>query len=291
MELKGRFSDLRIVQFATTEKSAIEWANTHTWQLNASTEHNIRLIVSKLQGPWKMLPFFFESEGAKLRGIRCDVHLNSSFTPWRQVLVDCITAYRRHFPTWNAANRQGVLVNFHELDPIRFPDEYVLEARAARNFRFVIQRRLFGVGMNTILAVIGDNVRAETDWEFTGEPPLVETIASPIWTNAPHTQLGYDTNSCHGYMLGPAGDDNELSSLPQSHRVGQAGFDALCDDVPFLAARFGPGGHKQPAMHPILAYERRWQVRAKDLHECLASASWRALMACDCGAGMHDANF
>ena len=60
MEFHGRFGDVKIVQFSTTEKLALDWANTYVYQTNASTEHNIRILLAKLQGPHKLLPFHFE---------------------------------------------------------------------------------------------------------------------------------------------------------------------------------------------------------------------------------------
>ena len=98
-----------------------------------------------------MYPFFYESEGAKLRNIRCDLQVSPNFVPWRQQLVDFLVAYRELFPAWQHAGQAIIGVNFHGLDPVVFPDEYVPEGRMARNMRFVVQRHLFGGGANTIL--------------------------------------------------------------------------------------------------------------------------------------------
>ena len=157
-------TSVKIIPFQTTEKLAIEWASTWTWQTTASTEHNIRSILSRLQGPFKLIPFVYESEGAKMRGIKANLHESASFTPWRQPLVDSLVVYRRHFPQWGAAGGQALLINFHALSPNTFADEFVPEGRAARNFRFLVQRHLFGIAMNTSLESIIDNISI-SDWE------------------------------------------------------------------------------------------------------------------------------
>ena len=123
MELRARSTDVKVVQFATTEKAAIEWGQNWSWSSTASTEHNTRTLLSKLQGPFKLVPFRFESDGSKMRGICADIHLSGEYRTWRQSLVDSILLYRKHFPAWNAGGGQVVLVNFHALDPKKFPDE------------------------------------------------------------------------------------------------------------------------------------------------------------------------
>ena len=196
-EYSVRGSDVKIVQFSTTEKGALDWAAEWAWLPTASAEHNIRTLISKLNGPHKLTPFEFESEGAKLRGIKASIHESIDYMPWRQELVDTLVLYRQHFPGWNAAGGNVVFVNFHALDPNVFPDMFVPEGRAARNFRFLVQRHLFGVAMNTSLEDIDGH--AFTDWEFSGEPPFVETVPSGVWTTAAHA-TGFCNNTFHGYM-------------------------------------------------------------------------------------------
>ena len=221
-----------------------------------------------------MYPFFYESEGAKLRNIRCDLQVSPNFVPWRQQLVDFLVAYRELFPTWQHAGQAVIGVNFHGLDPDVFPDEYVPEGRMARNMRFVVQRHLFGVGANTILEEWGPGTVASTDWEFTGVAPHMEAVDTGVWTTAVHV-LGYNPNTCHGYMHGAAaGVDAELNGLPTSHRRGQAAFDELCARLPWLDTRFSPEGINKPALHPIVESERMYVVRSKDIHDILATA-WR----------------
>ena len=102
----------------------------------------------------------------------------------------------------------------------------------------------------------------------------MEAVASGVWTTAPHV-LGYNPNTCHGYMHGAAaGVDAELNGLPTSHRRGQAAFDELCARLPWLDARFSPEGMNKPALHPIVESERMYVVRSKDIHDILATA-WR----------------
>ena len=144
----------------------------------------------------------------------------------------------------------------------------------ALNIRFVVQRHLFGVGANTILEEWGPGTVASTDWEFAGVAPHMEAVASGVWTTAVHV-LGYNPNTCHGYMHGAAaGVDAESNGLPNSHRRGQAAFDELCARLPWLDARFSPEGMNKPALHPIVESERMYVVRSKDIHGILATA-WR----------------
>ena len=126
---------VKISQFTTVESNAVKFISTFVFNEEADTEHNLRTTFSQLAGPHKFAVLDHQSFGAAIRGIshpRFTAHLAPN---WRHELVDFILAYRRFFPGWNnggfgAANnlgRQAVLVNFHKLDPDKFPDEWVSE--------------------------------------------------------------------------------------------------------------------------------------------------------------------
>ena len=140
-----------------------------------------------------------------------------------------IKLYRVSFPGWanggygpHNHGRTPLLVNFHGLDP-SFPDEAVSEGPAARAARFIVQRRLFGVGMNTDLTTQDPAVEAYTDWEFTGEAPFFQTVREGVWigynAGPPAAAVGHVTGICadslHGFCHG--GIDNETNVLPASH--------------------------------------------------------------------------
>ena len=133
----------KIVQFSTTEQPALKWSTEALWDLTVESTHEFNQVLSKLSGPHKRIPFIYESYGAMIRGIEVPVLRGQEWTPWRQPLVDFILAYRRiyHQSYHNGGNApNSLLVNFHELDPVVFPDEYVLEGSHARRHRFAMQR-------------------------------------------------------------------------------------------------------------------------------------------------------
>ena len=111
-------TDDKIVQFATTESTAIKWSHEHDWDFNTESTHGFNLVVSKLCGPHKTIPFKFESYGAYIRGIEVPTLRGQEWIPWRQPIVDFIVHYRR---IYHASYRNGggaeksLLVNFHEL--------------------------------------------------------------------------------------------------------------------------------------------------------------------------------
>ena len=257
----------KVENFTTTERAAVQWASTVTDDEEADAEHNLRTICSKLAGPFKLVPWQFHSYGAYLRHLTIPEYRDDDAPQWRHRLVVLIKAYREvynnaggaHPNHWSIAGGEIVKVNFHGLDPDEFPDEYVDEGRNARSFRFLCQRRLFGVAMNTDLETYG--VEAFTDWEFTGQFPYIETVAQAVHTGhgaAGHTE-GLDHTSFHGYAhtVGGAVPDRERLALPNSHRVGQGPWDrlmALCDErgSPFPEPDL-------PALFPINSSKRMYK--------------------------------
>ena len=159
----------KIQQFTTVEANAVKFVSTHVLDEEAEADHNLRLIVSHFAGPFKFAVFDSASYGALIRGI-CVPRFRPAEAPnWRHELVTFIKAYRAAYPGWanggyntQSHGRTPLLVNFHGLDP-SFPDEAVSEGPAARITRFQVQRRLYGVGMNTDLTTQDPAIEAYTD--------------------------------------------------------------------------------------------------------------------------------
>ena len=86
-----------IVQFTSTERNALKWADDECWDLNTESTHGFNRVLSKLSGPHKSVPFRFESYGAMIRGIEVPLLKGQEWKPWRQKLVDFILSYRQHF--------------------------------------------------------------------------------------------------------------------------------------------------------------------------------------------------
>ena len=85
----------KIVQFASTETEGLKWSQETVWDLNIESTHAFNQVLSKLSGPFKRVPFIYESYGAMIRGIEAPLLRGQDFQPWRQQLVDFILAYRR----------------------------------------------------------------------------------------------------------------------------------------------------------------------------------------------------
>ena len=285
----------KIVQFSTTEQPALKWSTEALWDLTVESTHEFNQVLSKLSGPHKRIPFIYESYGAMIRGIEVPVLRGQEWTPWRQPLVDFILAYRRiyHQSYHNGGNApNSLLVNFHELDPVVFPDEYVLEGSHARRHRFAVQRYLFGIACNTDVEELGPTVQAHTDWDFTGLPPFVETVGQGIWIDAGHA-AGHDhMRTGHGYTVGMDTFDTEFfiprGDVPgplQGDRFnanqtpGNDTWDRLMAAVPWLRTRIegyndDPAARSISTLHPILQIHRKFQIRAKDINDA-AAVAWR----------------
>ena len=276
----------KISQFPTVEANAVKFAAKYVHDEEADVDHNLRTTFSQFAGPHKFAVVDSQSYGAYIRGITHPRFTSHTARDWRHELADFVIEYRRSYPAWpNAgfgaaqnAGRTGLLVNFHQLDPKRFPDEWVLEGPLARATRFMVQRRLFGIGMNTDLELQEPTIRAYTDWEFTGKPPFLPTVRESVWTdhNAGAHVSGFNPDSLHGF--GDGGNDNEQAALVATHQVGNATWDALME-------KFASWWRNadEPVKYPILHEQLQYACRAKDINES-SSALWRDFQP-DPGAG------
>ena len=275
----------RVVQFATTEKEALAWATKNLWSRTAEATSQFISLTSQLSGPGKFIPFKYETYGSYIRGIEAPLLEGQSWSPWRQKLVDFILSYRRHFAGSyeNGGGQASALkVNFHELDPSVFPDEWVQEGLNARRIRFVVQRYLFGIACNTNCEVLGRNVQAYTDWDFTGNPPFVETCKAGVWIDAAHN-AGCDSTTLHGYQHSRAAD-HEWTTLTAGGVGAAPGTGAtvgywrqVLSDCPWLDARVhdpDPSLDRTETLFPIKIAHKRFDIRAKDINDA-ATVAWR----------------
>ena len=280
----------KYVQFSTTERPALQWSLEQKWDLNVESTTAFTAVVSKLSGPFKTVPFKHESFGALIRGIETPLLHGHDLTPWRQLLVDFIVEYRKCYHQ-SYANGGGagtsLLVNFHELDPDVFPDEFVLEGGHARRLRFAVQRYLFGIACNTDCETLGPTVQAHSDWDFSGQPPFVETLQAGIWINPQHA-LGYDPLTGHGYNVGMENLDVEFQlprdAAPEATRFTLSWgngdiFDRFIAQLPWLRERLNgwnadPVQRRIETLHPIKQLHRKFQIRAKDINDA-AAVAWR----------------
>ena len=157
----------RKFNFASQEKNALSWIATHGYEPTASLEWNTKRLLGQLVGPYKGTFFTTRGYGSFIRG--GSEQTNQAFS----LLASFVTTYRNRHPDWQTAGGHVETVNFHGLDPDVFPDERTPEAQTARRMRQVMQRRLFGIAVNT------DGV-AE-DWHFRGDPPFTAPTRDGAW--------------------------------------------------------------------------------------------------------------
>jgi len=279
----------KVDKFSVIESVAVKFIAGYVFDVNADVDHNLRTVVARFAGPHKHAVLDHESYGAMIRALKVQRFLPFETPPWRQRLVDAILAYRQNYPQWGALQgggaqwmqgRTALRVNFHELDRSVFPDEWVVENVLARTVRFMLQRRLFGVAMNTDLETQNPAVHAHTDWQFTGQPPFVPTVREGVWIGAPVAPagggpavfpVGMNPDTFHGFahQNNPANPvDNEAAALPASHQPGNANWNAFLTAVPWLPA------WDDPVLYPIHPSYLQYVVRAKDINSA-SSEGWR----------------
>ena len=120
----GATTGVKVVQFSSTEKIALQRATDTVLPQDVSVEEQLRAAIAPLVSVHRLIPFQFETFGASIRGIQMNVHENANIQPWRQALVKTLVVYHRHYGhtlaggniAWqHNGNGEQVRVNFHEL--------------------------------------------------------------------------------------------------------------------------------------------------------------------------------
>ena len=185
----------RTINFASTEKAALSWLSSHSYDPSASLDYNIERITNQLVGPFAKIFFVTRGYGAWIRG-GAEAQ-NAAFDK----LVDFIVTYRRRHPNWGADGGNVEHVNFHALSPKNFENSRVPEGQTARRIRQVMQRRLFGIAVNS------DG--GSEDWQFVGADPFGSPDEGGAWT----------IDTCAGWLAEPAYDNADMREcgLVQPH--------------------------------------------------------------------------
>ena len=163
----------RTINFSATEKGALGWLAHNSYDPTASRDYNLERLTNQLVGPFSNIFFITRGYGAWIRGGSSDAF---------DQLVSFILTYRRRHPNWAADGGNVEHVNFHGLSPKHFQNVCVPEGQTARRMRQVMQRRLFGIAVNT------DG--ANEDWQFLGVDPF----------EAPDSGGAWQIDSCDGWL-------------------------------------------------------------------------------------------